>query len=327
MTSATLDRDRLRELFDLRSSYNAYTGGTYEDDPYPVWHRLRAEGPVLPGILHELTGSTDPLFFHGLPYPDSPHFTAFDYDSCMTVYRNPDVFASSPEPVDLEGGPLGLTNSMLSMGGEQHKRYRALVQPSFLPANGKWWIDNWISETVDLLIDGFVHDGHAELNVDFCAAIPVLTITGSFGVPVEQALDIREAVGTDPQKVVDILKPVVAARREEPRDDLISILVQAELTDEDGVTDRLTDREIDSFVLLLLGAGSGTTWKQMGTTLTALLQRPELLEAVRADRQLLRPAIEEAVRWMPTDPMFSRWVMADTELGGVEIPAGSVVHL
>ena len=117
MTSATLDRDRLRELFDLRSSYNAYTGGTYEDDPYPVWHRLREEGPVLPGILHELTGSTDPLFFHGLPYPDSPHFTVFDYDSCMTVYRNSDVFASSPEPVDLEGGPLGLTNSMLSMGG------------------------------------------------------------------------------------------------------------------------------------------------------------------------------------------------------------------
>ena len=80
-------------------------------------------------------------------------------------------------------------------------------------------------------------------------------------------------------------------------------------------------------MLLLLGAGSGTTWKQMGTTLTALLQRPELLEAVRDDRQLLRPAIEESLRWMPTDPMFSRWVMADTELGGVEVPAGSVVHL
>ena len=81
---------------------------------------------------------------------------------------------------------------MLSMGGAQHKRYRSLVQPSFLPANGKWWIDNWISETVDLLIDGLAHDGRAELNVDFCAAIPLLTITGSFGVPVEQALEIRQ---------------------------------------------------------------------------------------------------------------------------------------
>ena len=54
----------------------------------------------------------------------------------------------------------------------------------------------------------------------------------------------------------------------------------------------------------------------MGTTLTALLQRPEVLEAVRDDRQLLRPAIEESVRWMPTDPMFSRCVTADTELAG-----------
>ena len=80
-------------------------------------------------------------------------------------------------------------------------------------------------------------------------------------------------------------------------------------------------------MLLLLGAGSGTTWKQMGITLTALLQRPDMLDGVRDDRQLLRPAIEESVRWMPTDPMFSRYVIADTELDGVELPAGSVVHI
>jgi cytochrome P450 len=307
MTTPTLDRDRLRELFDLRSSYNEYTGGNYHDDPYPVWHQLREQGPVLPGTLHELTGCTSPYFFHGLPYPDRPHFTVFDYETCMVAYRNPEVFSSSGEPVDVNNGPLGVTNSMLSMGGAQHKRYRALVQPSFLPANGRWWAHNWIIETVDALVDGLTPDGRAELNVDFFAAIPLLTITGSFGVPVEQALEIRQALGHDPQKVVDMVRPVVAARREEPQDDLISILVQAELTDDDGVTTRLTDREIDSFVLLLLGAGSGTTWKQMGTTFTALLQRPELLEAIRVDRQLLRPAIEE--------------------LAGVAVPAGSVVHL
>jgi len=327
MTAPILDRARLRELFDLRSSYNVFSGGAYSEDPYPMWHRLREEGPVLPGILHELTGCTDTIYFHGLPYPDRPHFTLFDYETGFAAHRNPQVFASSPDPVDLDGGPLGLTNSMLSMDGAQHKRYRALVQPSFMSSNGKWWIDNWITQTVDMLIDGFAAEGRAELNVDFCAAIPILTITGSFGVPVEQALEIREALSRDPQKVVDLIRPVVEARRDQPQDDLISVLVQAEITDDDGATHRLTDGEIDSFVLLLLGAGSGTTWKQMGTTLTALLQRPDVLDAVRQDRRLLRPAIEESVRWMPTDPMFSRWVMHDTELGGVELPAGSVVHI
>ncbi|RDH77167.1 cytochrome P450 [Mycolicibacterium moriokaense] len=327
MTTRTLDRDRLRELFDLRSSYNQWAGGGYEGDPYPTWHRLREQGPVLPGILHQLTGSTDTMFFHGLPYPDRPHFTLFDFETCFAAHRDPEVFASSAEPVDLDGGPLGLTNSMLSMDGAQHKRYRALVQPSFMSSKGGWWTDNWITKTVDMLIDGFAADGHAELNVDFCAAIPILTITGSFGVPIEQALVIREALSRDPQKVVDLIRPVVDARRDQPQDDLISVLVQAEITDDDGVTHRLTDREIDSFVLLLLGAGSGTTWKQMGTTLTALLQRPDMLDAVRTERSLLRPAIEESVRWMPTDPMFSRWVVTDTELGGVELPAGAVVHI
>ena len=327
MTSPTLDRDRLRELFDLRSAFNEYVGGRYYDDPYPTWHRLRAQGPVLPGTLHALTGLGGDLYWHGLPYPDRAHFTTFDYETGFTAYRNSEVFASSPEPFDMSAGPLSITNSMLSMDGAEHKRYRNLVQPSFLPANGKWWTDNWITETVDLLIDGIAQDGRAELNVDFCAAIPILTITGSFGVPIEQALDIRAALATDPQKVVEMIRPIIAARRDEPQDDLISVLVQAELTDDDGVTTHLSDREIDSFVLLLLGAGSGTTWKQMGTTLAALLQRPDMLQAVREDRQLLRPAIEESVRWMPTDPMFSRYVIADTELGGLEIPAGSVVHI
>jgi cytochrome P450 len=65
----------------------------------------------------------------------------------------------------------------------------------------------------------------------------------------------------------------------------------------------------------------------MGITLTALLERPELLEKVRQDRSLLRPAIEESLRWQATDPMFSRWVTRDTELFGVAIPKGAVIHL
>ncbi len=326
MTASTLDRERVRELFDLRRAYGSQFGGAYEGDPYPIWHRLREQSPVHPGIVHELTGYDGPAFFHGLPSPERPHFSVFSFAACDEAYRNPEVFASSPEAVDVARGELGPLNSMLSMGGAQHRRYRGLVQPSFVPAKAQWWIRNWIERTVHLLIDGLIGDGRAELNVDFCAAIPVLTITGSFGVPEQQALDIRASLQS-PERIVEILAPIVAARRAKPEDDLISVLVSAELTDEDGIVHRLSDAEIYSFSLLLLAAGSGTTWKQMGITLSALLQRPEVLQAVRDDRDLLRAAIEESVRWNPTDPMFSRWVTDDVDFQGVHLPKGAVVHL
>jgi cytochrome P450 len=324
--AGTLDRIRIRELFDLRASYNAQYGGTFDDDPYPIWHRLREQAPVHAGVVHELTGYDAPAFFHGLPETDRPHFSAFSFESCDSAYRNDEVFASAPGTVDLEHGELAVTKSMLSMGGAQHRRYRALVQPSFVPATAQWWIRNWIDRTVRLLIDRLAGDGRAELNVDFCAAIPVLTITGSFGVPVDRALDIRASLN-DPAAIVEVIAPIVAARREEPRDDLISVLVQAELTDDAGEHHRLTDPEIYSFALLLLAAGSGTTWKQMGITLAALLQRPDALAAVGDDRELLRRAIEESLRWAPTDPMFSRWVARDIDFYGVQLPKGSVLHL
>jgi cytochrome P450 len=65
----------------------------------------------------------------------------------------------------------------------------------------------------------------------------------------------------------------------------------------------------------------------MGITLTALLQRPEVLAAVREDRTLLRGAIEESLRWNATDPMFSRWVTRDVDFHGAHLPEGSVLHL
>lgn len=77
MNATTLDIARVRELFDLRGAYMAQTGGGYADDPYPLLHRLRAQAPVQPGIVHELMGIREPLMFHGLPYPDRPHFSAF----------------------------------------------------------------------------------------------------------------------------------------------------------------------------------------------------------------------------------------------------------
>jgi cytochrome P450 len=322
-----LDRDELRRLFDLRSSYNAHSGGGYTDDPYPKWRALREQAPVHEGVVHELTGYPGDWFFQGLPYPDRPHFSAFSFDACDAAFRDGDLFASHAAEEAIDTSEPGVFNSILAMGGAQHRRYRALVQPSFVPAKAQWWINNWIEQTVHALIDELVDDGRAELNVDFAAAIPVLTITGSFGVSVEQALVIREFLMSDQPRVFGILEPIIAARRERAEDDLISVLVEAEYTDEEGVSHRLSDAEILSFAMLLLAAGSGTTWKQMGITLAAILERPDLRARVQADRALVRAAIEESVRWMPTDPMFSRHLTRDTELFGMHLPEGSVLHL
>jgi cytochrome P450 len=335
MTAIEIDRERIRDIFDLRRQAGNEGSDDLPASPYPAFRELRASGPVHRGTPHELLGIDREFGFHGLPEADREHFSVFSWAECDAIYRNEEVFRSAPlgadvVPVDEHTSMRDaiLKSSMLVMNGPPHRRYRALVQPSFTPARMTWWIDHWIDETVQSLIDGFVHDGRADLNVEFAALIPVATITSSFGLSIDQALEVRSSLlGLGGRNMVELLRPVIATRREEPQDDLVSVLCQAEVTDDDGTTVRLNDTEILAFSFLLLTAGSGTTWKQMGTTLLALLTTPGALDAVRADRSLVKLAVEESLRWEPTDPAFGRWVARDTEIAGVRIPAESVVHV
>jgi cytochrome P450 len=327
MSGLALDRTRIRTLFDLTSDVYASRGGTFADDPNPVFHRMRETGPVHRGAPHEALGWTGDVFFQGLPYPQREHFSAYDYETCATVLKDDQRFVTRVETLpDEQPFPDA---AILYMNGKEHRDYRTLVQPSFVPARATWWIDRFIRSMVDELIDGFADDAAVDLNLEFCSAIPMLTITGSLGISVEDALDVREAVTSDGQRgdvLARLLLPIIVTRREQPQDDLISVLVQAELTDEEGTVHRLDDVEILAFCFLLLAAGSGTTWKQMGITLTALLRHPAAFSALREDPGFLRNVIEESVRWAPTDPAFARFVAVDTELGGVELPAGAIVH-
>lgn len=322
-----LDPTRLRELFDLRGEVYATRGGAFDTDIVPMFNALRNQAPVHEGTPGPMVGFHGHAVFEGLPYPDRRHFTAFDFETCDLVMRDVDRFTPQAEAHMAE--TLLHEQTMLYMEGDQHRRYRMLVQPSFVPKRAQWWIDQWIRTTVHALIDNIEANGCADLNVEFCAPIPLLTICGSFGVSVADALDIRAAVANDGlglDRFFAIVMPLVKARRAQPEDDLISVLAQAELVDADGARHVLDDNEVFGFAFLLLAAGSGTTWKQMGITLVALLQHPEWLDRVCADPSLLRAVIEESVRWMPTDPVFARFVRADTDLGGVQMPAGSVIH-
>src|ERR1700730_5280241 len=140
MSALALDRERVRELFDLRQSRQAQLGGAYEHDPYPAWHRLREQAPVQPGSVRDLTGLDGPASFHGLPPPGRPHFSAFSFAACDTAYRDDVVFASSAEAVDVLHGEPAVQNSMLSMGGAQHRRHRGLAPAPFVPAPAESWV-------------------------------------------------------------------------------------------------------------------------------------------------------------------------------------------
>src|SRR5690242_81260 len=114
MSVQTLDRERIRELFDLRkTAIGLHNGGDFTGDMHPRWHELRESGPVHEGTVHELCGIHEPYMFHGLPEEGRPHFSTFSYATCDEAYRNPEVFASSPG-----AGPAGEVsheNSMLMM--------------------------------------------------------------------------------------------------------------------------------------------------------------------------------------------------------------------
>ena len=128
-------------------------GGSFEDDPYPAFHRLRETGPVHEGTPGRLIGFQGQEAFQGLPVPRS---------AALLGVRLRDLRRGRARPGDVLVAPAGrhrpgefYDSSMLSMDGDRHRRYRALVQPSFVPKRARWWIENWIDTTVNALIDSF----------------------------------------------------------------------------------------------------------------------------------------------------------------------------
>src|SRR5207244_11224214 len=109
-------------------------------------------------------------------------------------------------------------------------------------------------------------------------------------------------------------------RRKNPENDVISVLVKAEL---DG--QRLTDDEIIAFLRLLLPAGAETTYRSSSNLLFGLLTNVDQLDALRADRTLMPQAIEEGLRWEPPLIGIMRTAVRDTEVEGVFVPAGSFI--
>lgn len=310
------------QLFDDLEDFGAFDDVVSGDvrDPYTELARLRREQPV------------QRIDFSAMPHEESkPVFIVYRHEDVAQLLRDNETF-SSAIIIDAFGDVLG-RHVMLGMDEPEHGRHRALVAKAFSQKALARWEDELIGNVGNELIDRFAGRGHADLVKEF--TFPYLTqiIAGLLGLPREDYPQFQrwsisllsftvnpERGRAASQALQEYFAPILAARRREPRDDLISGLARAEI---DG--EKLSDEEIFSFLRLLLPAGVETTYRSLGNMLYGLLCNPDQLDAVRAERALLPQAIEEAVRWEPPLLTITRIATRDTELGAVPIPAGSSV--
>jgi cytochrome P450 len=298
-------------------------------DPYPQMAELRKEGPVYVGQV-DFVG-VDPVaspLIADRPLPVS----VFGHDEIVTVLRDDRTFSST-----VYEGIMGMVmgKTILQMDAPNHKIQRALVSPAFRSRVLERWEVELVRSVVDDLIDKFAGRGHADLVRELNFGFPVQVISRILGLPrkdyaqfqrwtvelISVAANWDRALAASAQ-LAEYLTDVLNQRRAEPADDLISDLVVAEVEGE-----RLTDEEILSFLRLLLPAGVETTYRATGNVLFGLLQHPEQLEALRADRALFAQAFEESLRWEPPVTMILRRTLKDAELDGVAIPEGTDVGL
>jgi cytochrome P450 len=258
--------------------------------------------------------------------------TVLGYDECQTVLTHPDTFSSSI--YDQIMGPV-MGRTLLELEGAEHRASRALVSPSFRTALLERWRSELVEVVVHELIDRFAPRGRAELTREFTFAFPVQVIARIMGLPRQDYLRFQRLSIELLNVVYDwdcglaasrslktYFTEVLAERRRNPQDDLISTLAESEI---DGT--RLTDDEIFAFLLLILPAGVETTYRASGNLMVALLTEPALMAGLRADRSMLRGAFEEALRWEPPITTVVRRAVRDCELGGVAIPAGTHVSV
>jgi cytochrome P450 len=292
-------------------------------DPYPELAQARREHPV-----QRLDTST-------MPHDEAlPVFFVYRFDDIARVLRDSDTF-SSGHIIDMIMGPVMGEHIILGMDGERHRRYRALVASAFRQKVLTESEDQLVTKVAGELIDRFADRGRAELVREFTFPYPTQVIAGILGLPREdyrrfQGWSIailsflakqEEAVAAS-REVEEYMSGILADRRRNPRNDLISGLAQAEL---DG--ERLSDDEIFSFLRLLLPAGVETTFRSTGNLLYLLLAHPEKLQSIRSDRSLIPQAIEEALRLETPLLNITRLATKDTDIGGVAVPAGSTVML
>ena len=290
-------------------------------NPYPLFHRLRSEDPV----------HWDP-FLH-----------------CWVVTRYEDVqrvlhtftAARTPTPEQLERmgleqlAPLAriMVRQMLFLDPPDHTRLRKLASTAFTPRRVEG-LRSHIRDIANRLVDKVIASGRMEVIADLAAPLPAIVTAELFGVPTEDhdmlkdwSADFAEMLGNfqhNPDRFARALaaaegmsayfKERIVEHRRQPRDGLVSALIEAEV---DGST--LTLDELVANLIVTMVGGQETTTNLIGNGLLSLLRWPEQLAKLQADRALMASAVEELLRFEAPSQHTARLAPEDLEIGGKAI--------
>ncbi len=309
-----------------------------QDDPWDFYSELHESCPVF-------------------PMPEIGAVMVTRYDDVRHVLTNPELFSS--------GGRGGGTKSGLQVDNARrhqeilrargwghvetlqrtdppvHTRYRRLVAKAFLPRRIAEMAQR-IDDVARGLIDGLLDDGECEFHLDFAMPLPGIVIAEELGLDASEihrfdrwahamlALAMRPLTEAETIEAAEVeleaqhhLAEVFAARRAEPTSDLISTLVHAH-ADEEGV-EPLTVAELQNLMHQLVTGGFETTTSALDHGMWLLARRPDVQERVRADLSLVGAFVEEVLRYESPVAGLTRRATRDVEIGGVEVPEGTMV--
>jgi cytochrome P450 len=298
----------------------------FRRDPYPFYRRLREHDPVHwnpPGIW-VLTRHADAVWL-------------LRNGTMSSDFRNSDLYRMFREMQGIDPADER-TPSMLFRDPPDHTRLRHLVTKAFT-MNRIEGMRGHMQEIVDALVDDALRRGQMDVVADLAYPLPVRVICEMLGVPEADHHRFhewsRDLVATlDPMVGPDVMAramasgmafdeyfvELIARRRREPRDDLLTALLQAE--EEGG---HLTQEELLTQLVLLLVAGHETTVNLISNGMLALLEHPDQLVRLRGDPSMIRPAIEELLRFYPPVQLTGRIPLADMELHGRDVRRGQQV--
>ncbi|GEK58937.1 cytochrome P450 [Marinococcus halophilus] len=312
----------------MNNEFNSKDAGlfthAFNQNPYPAFQSLRQHDPVHQALM-----------------PDGHYaWIITRYEDAVAVLKDTrfikdfTVFLNEAERAEAQKNIF--SQNMLFADPPDHKRLRGLVQQAFTPKMIEE-LRGRITEIANELIDDMQGRSQIDIIDDFAFPLPIIVICEMLGVPSEDRDKFRTWSNTlveasnDPGKAEKIqqhteeftsyLREWIATRREHPEDDMVSKLIQAE---EAG--DRLSEQELYGVVSLLIIAGHETTVNLISNGLFALMTHPEQMRTLRQQPGLIRPAIEEMLRFEgPVEFSTDRWAAETVEIQGKTIQKGDHV--